>query len=91
MPEIPIIKNIHQSVFEAASATGCALDMGSWHSCETTHCRAGWVIHLAGEAGYALEEATDTPFAALMIYKKSSEIPVKNLFFILTMKSHLKT
>jgi len=88
MLEIPTIKNIHQAVFEAASATGRALDMGSWHTCETTHCRAGWVVHLAGEAGYALERATDTPFAALMIYKKSSEIPVKEpVFYIDNEKS----
>jgi len=52
--EIPKIENIHQAVFTAASTDG-ALDMGSVHQCQTTHCRAGWVVHLAGEAGYALE------------------------------------
>ena len=30
--------------------------MSDWHTCETTHCRAGWAIHLAGAAGYALEQ-----------------------------------
>ena len=50
--------------------------MGAWHTCETTHCRAGWVIHLAGEAGYALERETDTAWAALQIYKASSPIEV---------------
>ena len=45
--------------------------MTSWHSCETTHCRAGWVVHLAGEAGYALEAATSPLFAAQQIYKAS--------------------
>ena len=29
--------------------------MSDWHSCETTHCRAGWAIHLAGAAGRTLE------------------------------------
>ncbi len=42
-----------------------------WHSCETTHCRAGWVIHLAGEEGYKLEKFFDTCLAAQFIYRES--------------------
>jgi hypothetical protein len=53
-----------------------ALDMGSWHTCDTTHCRAGWVVHLAGEAGRKLEDHTSTQFAAMQIYKASSDIRV---------------
>ncbi|MGN7869593.1 hypothetical protein [Paracoccus sp. 22332] len=45
--------------------------MGSWHTCETTHCRAGWVVHLAGEAGYALERFFNTELAAMKIYEAS--------------------
>lgn len=67
----PHIPNIHKKVFEAVSANPKALDMSDWHRCETTHCRAGWVVHLAGERGYALEKATSTPFAAMQIYKAS--------------------
>jgi hypothetical protein len=48
-----------------------ALDMGNWHSCNTTHCRGGWVVHLAGEAGYALERFHDTLLAAQLIYRES--------------------
>lgn len=56
--------------------------MGNWHTCETTHCRAGWVVHLAGEKGHALENATSTAFAAMQIYKHSSDIHVgPNQFF----------
>jgi len=55
-----------------ASSTANALDMSSWHTCETTHCRAGWVVTLAGEEGKLLESKTSTLFAALQIYKKSS-------------------
>jgi hypothetical protein len=69
-PAIPVIENIHQRIYEAVSNPG-ALNMGDWHSCNTTHCRAGWVVHLAGEAGYALEQRTSTPFAAQQIYKAS--------------------
>jgi hypothetical protein len=53
-----------------------ALNMDTWHSCETTHCRAGWIVHLAGEAGKALEKKTSTLFAAMQIYRKSSDIQV---------------
>jgi len=46
--------------------------MGDWHTCNSTHCRAGWVVHLAGEAGYALERFHDTALAAQLIYRESS-------------------
>ena len=45
--------------------------MGAWHSCETTHCRAGWVTTLAGEAGRALEEICGHTLAAMLIYRES--------------------
>ena len=57
------------------------LEMDSWHKCETTHCRAGWVVILAGEEGKALEQMTSTPFAAMQIYHKSSEIKVSPVRF----------
>ena len=63
-------------MYSAASQEN-ALDMGSWHTCETTHCRAGWVVHLAGDVGKKLEEALDTPLAAIKIYRNSSDIEVK--------------
>jgi hypothetical protein len=66
----PRIENIHQKVYAAASAPG-ALNMGDWHFCETTHCRAGWVTHLAGEEGRALEKKIGTPAAASLIYLAS--------------------
>src|SRR5690606_7033050 len=74
-PEIPVIENIHQKVLDAVRNPG-ALNMESWHTCDTTHCRAGWVVHLAGSAGIELEEMTSTPFAAMQIYKASSPIRV---------------
>ena len=66
---VPRIKNIHQSVFDAASKPG-ALNMSGWH-CGTAHCRAGWVVTLAGEAGAAMEFCMGTPAAAAMIYLAS--------------------
>jgi hypothetical protein len=45
--------------------------MGSWHSCGTTHCRAGWAIHLGGDKGYALEKKVGPRTAGAMIYRAS--------------------
>ena len=67
----PSIEGIHKKVFEAASAEN-ALNMGDWHTCDTTHCRAGWVVHLAGNEGYALEKFfSSTCLAAQLIYRES--------------------
>ena len=66
----PIIPNIHQQVYAAASQPG-ALNMRDWHTCDTTHCRAGWVVALAGEEGKALEDRIGTPAAASLIYLAS--------------------
>lgn len=80
--DIPVIENIHTQVYNAASAPN-ALNMETWHTCDTTHCRAGWVVALAGEKGKALEKLTDTAFAAKQIYKKSSDIFVPwDMFYV---------
>ena len=76
---IPVIPNIH-SVIYAAVSQPAALDMSTWHKdseawnngeCGTTHCRAGWTVALAGEAGRALEEHFNTQMAAMLIYRES--------------------
>lgn len=71
--EVPVIEDIHQKVYEFASQPG-ALNMSTWHTCDTTHCRAGTVVHLAGEAGYELEKKTSCLFAAMQIYKASDPV-----------------
>ena len=55
--------------------------MGDWHTCDTTHCRAGWITFLAGEEGKILEQKTSTQFAAMQIYKASSPIRVSPVRF----------
>ena len=50
--------------------------MSAWHTCDTTHCRAGWIVTLAGQEGKELEKETSTLFAAMCIYNKSSDIKV---------------
>jgi len=66
---VPIIPEIHAAVYAAASQPG-ALDMSQWH-CGTAHCRAGWVVTLAGDGGAALEFAMGTSAAAALIYLAS--------------------
>jgi hypothetical protein len=65
-----LVSDLHKRIYEAASAPG-ALAMNSWHTCEKTHCRAGWVIALAGDEGRALEQRFDTALAAMKIYDAS--------------------
>lgn len=77
---VPKIENIHNKVLESTSSPN-ALAMDTWHTCDTTHCRAGWVVVLAGEAGKELEGKTSTAFAAMQIYKASSEIKVSPVRF----------
>jgi hypothetical protein len=67
---VPKIPDIHKAIYEAASKPN-ALDMSAWHTCETTHCRAGWVVALAGDAGKAMEFCMGTPAAASLIYLAS--------------------
>lgn len=71
-PDVPVVANLDAAILAAVSQTGCALDMGSWHQCETTHCRAGWAITLAGEAGKALEDRVGPPAAGSLIYLASA-------------------
>jgi hypothetical protein len=70
---IPVVPKIDVAILAAIeSAPGVQrLDMLEWHMCETTHCRAGWAIHLAGEPGYALEKAVGPAAAGGLIYAAS--------------------
>ena len=55
--------------------------MQTWHTCGTTHCRGGWVVHLAGDAGYALERFHNTALAAQLIYRESGYLINPGDFF----------
>ena len=74
-PPVPTIPDIHAAIYAAVSKPG-ALDMEDWHTCDNTHCRAGWTVHLAGPEGYALEKwyggkGGGSTLAAMMIYDAS--------------------
>jgi hypothetical protein len=66
---IPIVLDLDKKVAEAVEQHG--LNMGRWH-CGTTHCRYGWAITLAGEAGAALENALGPEMAGRLIYEAST-------------------
>ena len=59
------------------------LNMGQWHTCKTTHCIGGSVVHYAGKAGYDLEKKVggDTAAAAALILRKSRpDAPLPNFY-----------
>ena len=77
---VPIISNIDAAILAAIEAGG-TLDMKDWHKCETTHCRAGWAVHLAGDAGYALEDRFLASTAGALIYAASRpDKPIPNFY-----------
>lgn len=78
---VPVLPNIHKKLLEAVTHNGNKLDMSDWHKCETTHCRAGWIVTLAGKDGAMIEKQTSTLFAAMQIYKASSTIRVSPVRF----------
>ncbi len=82
--DIPFIPNIDAAVLASIEANKAAkkngLKMTKWHGtddcnetnwCETTHCRAGYVICLAGAAGFALERKIGPAAAGALIYARS--------------------
>jgi uncharacterized protein YjbI with pentapeptide repeats len=71
-PEIPIVANLDSTICEIVNSGKGSLDMSDWHSCKTTHCRAGWAIHLAGKPGYDLEKRFSAHYAGAMIYVAST-------------------
>ncbi|MCW5695827.1 MAG: pentapeptide repeat-containing protein [Bauldia sp.] len=77
----PVVPNIDAAILAAVETPGNDLYMGLWHSCETTHCRAGWAIHLAGEAGYALEAKVGPAAAGALIYHASTpDAPIPDFY-----------
>jgi hypothetical protein len=71
-PGVPVVEALDAKILQAVTAGGGSLEMGAWHTCATTHCRAGWAITLAGEKGAALEQEYGSEGAAVMIYRAST-------------------
>ena len=86
--DIPIIPNIDAAIL-AEIEKGGKLDMGSWHGpqdhwCGTTHCRAGWAVHIAGEKGKALQDRVGPQLAGTLIYQASRPGKPAPWFFMST-------
>jgi len=74
------VENLDQEILHRIEH-GAALEMGAWHTCATTHCRAGWAVVLAGEAGEKLEEALGTNAAGALIYHAAyPDLPVPDFY-----------
>ena len=68
--EIPKIPHIDARILDAIEGGG-TLEMNNWHTCGTSHCRAGWVITLVGEPGAKLEALLGPAAAGALIYAAS--------------------
>ena len=66
-PSTDIAQERLVEVARHALATPKSLYMRDWHHCKTSHCIAGWAIHLAGEEGYALERQIGPGNAGLVL------------------------
>jgi len=58
--------------------------MNTWHTCDTTHCWAGWIVNLSGVDGKKLEQSTSTEFAAMQIFKESNGYAISPVNFYLS-------
>ena len=67
---LPVVADSAERLIAAAAAATAkpdALEMESWHTCDTTHCLGGWAIHQAGPLGAVLEQTLGAPIAALLL------------------------
>lgn len=46
---MPVIPDLDVRIAKIVVDNPSSLDMGKWHTCQTTHCIAGWAIHLLGD------------------------------------------
>jgi hypothetical protein len=78
--EVPRVADLDRRILEALDHGGM-LRMADWHTCETTHCLAGWAVTLAGEAGAALEAKVGSSVAGALIYAASQpDQPVPDFY-----------
>jgi len=79
LPYVPLIPDLDAEILKRVESCPTALDMRQWHTCETTHCRAGWAITLAGESGKVLESIYGPSVAGALLYARAyPDLPVPN-------------
>jgi hypothetical protein len=76
LPSAPAVEGLHQKMLVAIEAEPGAFSMdiqrsegggGCSDACTIKHCRAKWVVDLAGAEGYALEEIAGLSLASALI------------------------
>lgn len=72
LPAIDGVEGFRWMLLGAVNAEGCSLDMDTWHTCETVHCLAGWVVTIHPQ-GKILESIFETPTAAALILTACGE------------------
>ena len=85
--EVPRLEKPYTAILKAIGTDGCSLEMNQWHTCQTTHCLAGWTVHLAGQKGYDLEKRFKTVFqngtpeaATFILLKSRPKAPLPNFY-----------
>jgi hypothetical protein len=66
LPYVEPMPDLDKKILDKITTTG-KLDMDNVHTCQTTHCRAGWAITLH-PAGRTLEELLGWSVAGALIY-----------------------
>jgi hypothetical protein len=80
LSDVPIVAALDTKIL-AAIEGGCGFDMSDWHTCETTHCRAGWAIVVAGREGKELESRLGPSAAGALIYAAAyPDLPVPDFY-----------
>jgi uncharacterized protein YjbI with pentapeptide repeats len=72
LPPIESLPDFRAQLLAVVEQTGNRLDMVRWHTCETTHCLAGWITTLHPQ-GEELERLYQTGTAASLILHACGE------------------
>ena len=79
--EVPFVENLDAKILERIEKGTGLLNMKRYHTCRTTHCRAGWAVVLGGRKGKALEKKLGPNAAGALIYALAyPDLPVPNFY-----------
>lgn len=73
-PTTPAVPHLDAAILQSLKDEKNFLGMNSWHSpiCETTHCRGGWAVVLAGKKALTLEKKIGPETTAALVYWNST-------------------
>lgn len=74
-PIVSVQRDLAKSILNHVEGQPACLNMDTWHSCETTHCLAGWAVTLHPE-GKLLESMIGTNASGALIFNACcGEVP----------------